>query len=209
MTAVGAWAGAPPHVPTAPPVVVGIEAQPCDRPQRRVGAATFVADGLVVTAGHLVGGELRRLEVAGVPARVLAVDSVRDLALVGLESGTGPREGRSEEIEWREHVVAEAPLNDQVTIAGPTRREQATVVRSLRLRVSHQRDGTVNERDALELNLLVEPGQSGSGVVDTGGRLVGVVVLRRAGRGVSYASVLPPLDELARSGPLAPLPGCV
>jgi len=168
-----------------------------------------VADGVVVTAGHLVDGQLRRLEVAGLPARVMALDPTRDLALVAIESITGPLDDTQVPIVWRDHLVGAAETSAEVTVMGPSHRVSSTVRRMLRLRVSHQRDGVVHERDAIELDLLVERGESGSAVVGADGRLVGVVVLRRPGQAVSYASALPPLRDLAAGGPLAPPPGCV
>ncbi len=43
---------------------------------------------------------------------------------------------------------------------------------------------------------MVEPGDSGSPVIDAEGSLIGVVVLSRAPTGVSYASRIPAFTDL-------------
>ncbi|MEX2626966.1 MAG: hypothetical protein WD225_08765, partial [Ilumatobacteraceae bacterium] len=70
--------------------VVAIATQRCARPMVHRGVGTVLADGLVLTAAHVVDGELRSLEVDGAPAQVLALDVALDLAVVGPDGASAP-----------------------------------------------------------------------------------------------------------------------
>lgn len=186
---------------TGPPTVAALEAQSCDRPQPRRGVATFLADDLAITAGHLVEGELRRLDVDGRPGEVVALDRRLDLALVTLDPGA------PDHVPDPGVTIREEPEPGPVELLRPIGDLSATITRALTLRVNDVTDGVTYERPALELDLVVGPGDSGSPVVDADGALLGVVVLRRQATGVSYATPVPPLDELDRTN-LAPATGC-
>jgi len=103
-----------------------------------------------------------------------------------------------------------------VRILTPDSSAEATLIRGLTLRVDDISDDTVSERAALELDVVVGPGDSGSPVIDADDRLLGVVVLSRPSTGVSYASAVPPFPELldqavyqeVRAGPLAGPAAC-
>lgn len=203
----------------AEPHVVEVASQGCERPRTRRGVATFVADGIVLTAGHVVAGDLRRLEIDGLPGRVVAIDERRDLALVQVDrhdrrpiDGRPIDDVRSSVIERLRAAgdVIGTPVPGESTMMGPGGTSVVNVTRVLTLRVDDLSAGMLHERDAIELDRLVDRGDSGTPVFDATGRLIGVVVLRRAGTGTSFASV-PPADltQLIGDVPLAGPPGCV
>ncbi len=184
------------------PVVVSIESQRCTRPQPRFGVGTLVADGVVLTAAHVVDGELRRLEVDGVAASVVASSPATDLALVASDGAPAAavRDARGwfDTIEHTAPVTVVAPA--AVTIVGADASRPTAVERVVTLRVDDVSAGVVHERRALEMGVLVEPGDSGSPVIDDAGRLIGVVTLRRPGTESSYATRVPAVADHARRG---------
>jgi len=169
--------------------VVAIEATACDRPQPRFGVGTFVADGVVLTAAHVVEGDLRELRVGDVPAAVVGLDAQSDLALVAIPGASAATPA------WTVAVHDDANPGP-VRILTMEGSAEATLIRGLTLRVDDISDDTVSERAALELDVVVGPGDSGSPVIDADEELLGVVVLRRPATGVSYASAVPRLTEL-------------
>lgn len=171
--------------PTVEPLAV--EAQACDRPQPRIGLATPIDDGLVLTAGHVVEGELRRLEVDGRSGVVVAHDPSLDLAVVAVEHGD----------DTLAIGTASQGAATIVTADGP---QQVSEVRPITLRVDDLDDGEVYERPALRLAIDVAPGDSGAPVVDGSGELIGVVTLRRSSDDGSYATSLGPLPSLLERG---------
>ncbi|MET0911538.1 MAG: serine protease [Ilumatobacteraceae bacterium] len=174
----------------APPLaVVTVEATGCDRPQPRFGAGTFVADGVVLTAAHVVEGDLRDLTVGGAPAAVVGLDIGTDLALVALVGAA------DDTADWSV-TAADDVAPGPVRIVTPDASTEAELLRTLTLRVDDISDDTVTERAALEVDVVVAAGDSGSPVVDADGDLIGVVVLRRPSTGVSYASVVPVFSQL-------------
>jgi S1-C subfamily serine protease len=176
-----------------PDRVMRIEATPCDRPQPRLGAGTEVADGIVLTAAHVVDGDLRELLVDGEPASVVGIEVSSDLALVAF--GGSLRALPSWDLTAA-HDIGPGPI-EIVTTDGSI---VAGLVRTLTLRVEDVSAGRTVEREAIELDVVVEEGDSGSPVVDGQGRLLGVVVLRRPSASVSYASRVPAFDDLLDSG---------
>jgi S1-C subfamily serine protease len=169
--------------------VVRIEATGCERPQPRHGVGTVVAEGVVLAAAHVVEGGLRDLLVDGSPAAVVGLDGDTDLALLAV---IGPLPSAP---SWR--VTPRPDVGPgPVSIITPDGAIAARLNRTLTLQVEDVSAGTTSRRETLELDLVVEPGTSGSPVVDADGSVIGVVVLARASTGVSYASRLPALPDL-------------
>ena len=191
-----ACAGSDADTPTRTgPAVVTIESQTCRRPQARLGVGTVLADGVALTAAHVVDEQLRRLEVDGRPARVVASSAKTDLALVAAETSSERTIDAArrwfDTIEGASPVPVAAP--SAVTIVAADGLVPTTVERVVTLRVDDVSAGVVHERGALVLDAEVRPGDSGSPVVGAAGDVVGVVVLRRRDESSSYASRIPPL----------------
>jgi S1-C subfamily serine protease len=169
--------------------VTRVEATGCDRPQPRLGVGAVVADGVVLTAAHVVEGDLRELRVDDEQASVVGLDVESDLALLALEGA------HDAEPSWNV-APASAGVPGPVDILTPDGAIRTELARTLTLRVEDISAGGTTERAALELATVVEEGDSGSPVVDAGGRLLGVFVLRRPSTGVSYASRIPAFTDL-------------
>ena len=190
--------GADADAPTgAGPAVVAIESQTCRRPQPRLGVGTVLADGVALTAAHVVDDQLRRLEVDGRAARVVASSPTTDLALVADETASDRTIDAAR--KWFDTIedAPPAPIeaSSAVTIATADGARPTTVERVVNLRVDDVSAGVVHERRALVLEAEVQPGDSGSPVVDRVGDVVGVVVLRRSDESSSYATRVPPLPN--------------
>jgi S1-C subfamily serine protease len=191
-----ACAGSDDDAPTGEgQTVVTIESQTCRRPQPRVGVGTVLGDGVALTAAHVVDDQLRRLEVDGRPARVVASSAAADLALVASETSSDRTIDAAR--RWFDTIddVAPVPIeaSSTVTIVTASGLRPTTVERVVDLRVDDVSAGVVHERRALVLAADVRSGDSGSPVVDGAGDVVGVVVLRRPDESNSYASRVPPL----------------
>ncbi len=185
------------------PLVLTLRAQACARPQPRDGAAVVVAPDVAATAAHLVEGKLRTLEVGGLPARVAAIDTDADLAVLAL---VPPREGSL-------RATLRSPEPGPATVLTPFAPAAAEIVDVVTLRVDNRGDARIDERRSAKLDIDVQPGDSGSALIDERGRLVGIITLRRPAAGVSYATSAEELDALLTTAAtiedLAPAEPCV
>jgi S1-C subfamily serine protease len=172
---------------------LAIAATPCDRPTARFGVGTVVADGFVLTAAHVVEDDLRDVEVDGQPARVVALDTRVDAAVLVLDWATD--DGAK--------TVPDVDVAEAVRIVTPTDAIDTVVRRIVVLSVNDATDGVVRRRQALVLDGAVPGGTSGAPVVDGDGRVVGMVTISHAGRDVTYATrtgELQPLIQAAERG---------
>jgi S1-C subfamily serine protease len=137
------------------------------------------------------------------PARLLALDVERDLALLQVEGLAGEPLVPGEPEAGREGRVL------RFTTAGfdPT---AFRLVRKVRARIADVYGSRTAERDALEIAAAVDPGDSGAALVDDAGALVGIVFASsRQVKGRAYAvaaAELHPLLSFTRSAPRRPGP---
>ncbi|MGH8922899.1 MAG: trypsin-like peptidase domain-containing protein [Actinomycetes bacterium] len=157
------------------PAVVVVAAQPCERPTRSLGHGVIVAEGVVVTAGHTVEGDLRKLTVDGAPASVLALDTRTDLALL-----TAPTAGRAEA------TLSDDARTDAVVLAAGGR-QHVDILSTGPLVVDDVTAGVRHERQVHRFAPGVDDGTSGAPLIDEQGRLLGIVVLDNPTDGVAYA----------------------
>jgi serine protease Do len=155
------------------PAVVVINAAGRTGEQRSTGSGFVVrADGVVATNFHVIGrGRAFTVQMADgktyAPTHVLAVDRVKDLALVRVDAGDLPvlPLGDSDAVEPGQRVLA---------IGNPL---------GLRLSVT---DGVISEKRALgdrqmiQVAMTIEPGSSGSPLIDGDGRVVGIIAIKSA-----------------------------
>jgi hypothetical protein len=183
--AVAACAGGTPDRITT----VAIAATPCDRPAARLGVGTVVAEGLVLTAAHVVEDDLRNVEVDGHPARVVALDARTDSAVLALEAP----------IDYGAATTSDANVADAVRIVTPTDVVATTVRRIVTLSVNDTTNRVVYHRRALVLDGTVPAGTSGAPVVDARGRIVAMVNISHTGRDVTYATAATEIQSLLGS----------
>jgi S1-C subfamily serine protease len=172
---VAALAGCGDDSPAAaaqPPTLVEVATQRCRQPNRFHGIGVVAGDGLVLTAGHTVEGDLRALDVDGVPARVVTIDRRTDLALV------------------RADVPGDTPtlaprVPDAARMLTLDSAHDVAIDRHVTLVVEHATDRATYRRSVVIFTPGVVDGDSGAPVVDESGRLVGVVIADQHGEGVA------------------------
>ena len=149
-----------------------------------IASGIVVADGYVLTVAHALRGATD-VSVDGAAGTVVAVDPRLDAAIVA-----APTTGSAAVTADRVHVGA-------AHVGG----RPVTVERVVVADVEEPRDDTTYRRRALVLAGEVERGDSGSGVFDLDGSLLGMVFASSRGdRGVAYAvavSELRPFVERA------------
>ena len=196
---------APDRAEAAARSVVKVSGRACDRVQE--GTGWVVAEDLVVTNAHVVAGEeettLQRPDGSTVGATLVAFDPDIDLAVLdapGLGLPTLPRS--ASEVDQQGAVLGHPR-------GGPLEASPFVVRRRLRAEGTdiYGSPGTV--RDVLVLAAALEPGDSGSPLVDTRGEVVGVAFAIAPDReGVAYAvstaeldAVLPTVGAPVAAGP--------
>lgn len=188
--------GPPPAaVPVAAAVVnravastVNIESEGCGGLQE--GSGFVVAPGVVVTNAHVVaGGERIRVRKSGgrlVGARLVTFDDNRDLAVLEVPGLNATPLPIGEAAEGQQGAVLGYPGGQNTVRVAPSvvRRIQPATGRDI-----YGDDRT--QRQVLFLAAALRPGDSGSALIDTSGRVVGVAFAIAPDRpGTSYA-----LDE--------------
>jgi S1-C subfamily serine protease len=182
----------PPGWQTPVASVVEVVAAGCGRHGVH-GSGAVVRGDQVATVAHLVAGA-RAVAVRDVkgrrrPARVVALDEERDLALLGVERLDAAAVPRADAIARQGRMLS------------PGARPEALPFRIAR-RVRARVDGL--ERDALEVEADVDPGDSGAALVDARGQLVGIVFAASRGRAAGWAIPADELDALLSAAARAP-----
>jgi len=176
--------------------VVTIATEGCQPVQ--VGTGAIVDDGIVLTAAHVVAGA-RTIEVTsgtasydGVPVVVDTDLDVGVLRVVGLDAPAlrlSPRPVRS--------VAAVALAGENSLVKAPLRQVAWAVTTDI------HREHEVTKL-VLELDVLVEVGDSGAAVLDGVGDVVGVIVSVAPELGISFALHLDEFRQLLGSLPFEP-----
>jgi len=183
--------------------VVKVEGTACRRVQDGTG---FVASpGVIVTNAHVVAGEssteVVRDDGKRLRAQVVAFDPGRDLALL-----------RVDQIDRPALPIATASAGDRGGVFGhpggnPLRIAPFSVARELRATGRDIYATSTTERDVLELASALQPGDSGSALVDPGGRVVGVAFAVAKDRpGVAYALATTEVRTVLGTASNAPVP---
>jgi S1-C subfamily serine protease len=163
-----------------PPSLVEVETVRCSQPNRFHGVGVVVGDDLVLTAGHVVEGELRDLMVDGEPAEVITIDRRTDLALVSADVPPTPAPTPADDVPESARLLTASGARD------------VDIDRHVTLVVEHATDRATYRRDVVIFTPGVVDGESGSPLVDDAGRLVGIVVADQQGEGIAVT-----VDEVA------------
>ncbi|MEI2730558.1 MAG: MarP family serine protease [Dermatophilaceae bacterium] len=186
-------------------------AEACARGQE--GSGFVVATDRVLTNAHVVAGmPSPTVQVGGsrrsLPARVVVFDPARDLAVLAVDGlGVAPLPLGGQLADGDEAVVAGYPLD------GPLRLDPARVRATVDAVGSDIYDRPGVRRQVYSLYTRVEPGNSGGPLLDSAGRVVGVVFAKSldddlTGYAVTLAEARPILDQAASHGSAVPVGAC-
>jgi S1-C subfamily serine protease len=148
------------------------------------GTGFVIGQGRLMTNNHVVRDctEMRARNATGaeLPARVLATDATRDLALLAVEGEAGPilRFRAGGELRRGEGVVTYGfPLAGLLS-AGPTLTTGDVSALS----------GMRDDPRSYQISAPVQPGNSGGPLLDLGGHIVGVVVSKLNAQRIAQAT---------------------
>jgi S1-C subfamily serine protease len=185
-----------PIVNAVVPSTVKVEGVACRRIQE--GSGFVVGDGLVVTNAHVVAGEdetvVQRSDGSEVRARVVAFDPNRDLAVLAAPELDRP--------SLRRTTIDEGGVGAAFGHPGGGRLRAApfSVARITQATGTDIYDDRETTRAVLILAAELQPGDSGSALIDPQGRVVGVVFAIALDRdGVAYALAMSELDAVLRT----------
>jgi S1-C subfamily serine protease len=186
--------------------VVKVEGNACDRVQE--GTGFVAAPDLVVTNAHVVAGESRtRVDAPNgrFDARVVAFDPNRDLAVLAVPGLDLPSLERGEgRVDDRGSLFGHPG-------GGPLRESPMRIAEQITARGSNIERNAPTERDVFVLAAVTQPGDSGAPVVETDGRVVGVVFAFDLSRPTTayalttseLAAVLDPVLATSRRAPVS------
>jgi S1-C subfamily serine protease len=175
------------------PSTVKVEGAACDRIQE--GSGFVVGDGLVVTNAHVVAGEgetiIQRSDGSEVRATVVAFDPNRDLAVLAAPDLDRPALFRD--------------TTDEGAVGAAFGHPQGGALRAAPFSVGEITEATGTDiydrnettREVLILAADLQPGDSGSALIDPDGDVVGVVFAIALDRpGVAYALAMSELEAV-------------
>jgi len=156
------------------------------------GTGTVVSpDGYVLTAAHVVGTQpnalLRFNSGLELPAEVIRIDNGRDAALLKVP-GRGHACVRTE-------ATAVGVGTEIWAIGNPIAEELARSV----TRGVASGNRTIQDRDYLQTDAAVNPGNSGGPLLDAAGRLRGIVVVKLEGSGIEGLAFAVPISDAESS----------
>ncbi len=150
---------------------VEVRTTACGDASRTTGSGVIVADGLVVTAAHVVIGAT---EVAVVgegtgesQASVVVLDTVNDVALLDVDGVDG-----FDDVELSDLVAGQPATLVGGASSGDV---EVEVLRRVMISVDEVRSTAIVERDGYEIRGSIESGDSGSGIFDADGALGAVL----------------------------------
>lgn len=148
-------------------------------------------EGIIVTCAHVVRGATSVHAVIGskkFAARVISIDFDRDLAILRIPARNLPYLGLADSKSVR--------LADEVRVIGyPLSNLLGESVKVTRGEVSGI--GGLEGKSGLQVDVSVNPGNSGGPLVDNSGRVVGVTSALLSGRGISEVGFAIPSNEVA------------
>jgi serine protease Do len=141
------------------------------RSETSLGSGVFVSnDGYVVTNSHVVGSSRADIKVTltdnrELPARVVGIDPVSDLAVLKLDvkGGTALPWGDSSKLRVAEWVIA---------VGNPFQFNQTVTVGVVSAQNRH--DQLASYTDFIQHDAAINPGNSGGALVNSRGELVGI-----------------------------------
>lgn len=148
---------------------VSVRTSACGHASGTSGAGVIVDNGLVLVAAHVViGGTDITVSIDGETkmAQIIRLDSRTDLAVLSVQ-----------DIEKEPVKLGRVEAGSKVEIVGggPSPEVTVAVSRLVEIRIEEERSSIRSSRDGFEIDHRVELGDSGSGVFDRDGRLVGIV----------------------------------
>ncbi len=183
--------------------VVRVVADTCNG--REAGSGVVLADGIVLTARHVVRGattvQVDTGDLGPVTAEVLGVDGTgRDIAVLRVPALAG----RPAAVVARTEVV---PGTDVAASGHPRGGERRTVAGAV-LGYVDAGPLAADGRRVLTVDAAFQPGMSGGPVVDAEGRLVGIAIGVERNTGTGIAVPVGTIEPTLRGAGLVPAPGC-
>ncbi|MEO6999757.1 MAG: MarP family serine protease [Terracoccus sp.] len=182
----------------------------CQRGQE--GTGWVVSQGRIITNAHVVAGASRLRVESGnetLPATVVLFDPERDLAVLSVEGLDAPALRLGSALEsGQSAVVPGYPLDGPYTVVS------ARVRATLNARGYDIYSTSTVVREIYSLNTTVRPGNSGGPLLDTQGRVVGVVFAKsleddRTGYALTLAEAMPVIDRAASAGSAVATGACL
>lgn len=182
----------------------------CQRGQE--GTGWVVSPGRIVTNAHVVAGASRLRVESGntvLRAQVVLFDPERDLAVLNVDGLDAPALRLGPGLErGQSAVVPGYPLDGPYTVVS------ARVRATLNARGSDIYSTGRVVREIYSLNTTVRPGNSGGPLLDTRGRVVGVIFAKsleddRTGYALTLAEAQPVIDRAASAGSAVDTGACL
>lgn len=150
-------------------VALSVETTACGHASRTSGAGVIIGNDLALVSAHVVIGATDvtvLIDGKRLPAQIVKLDTQSDLAVLSVANlGGGPVK------------LGTAKVGDTVRIigGGPTPPIDVTISRVVEVRIEEVRSSVRSSRTGYEIEHRVQLGDSGAGVLDNKGNLVGLV----------------------------------